>query len=157
LDASVVDLPNLGLITAGTVIDIFLAAWTAVPDQFFNDPNYNIHCNTTDYKLLQVANQAAAASNNGYLNNTINDLIFGQKIKHYAGLPKNSLVVGKGTAGMDSNFVLGFYATPDKELGAPRVGRIAENSEDWFTRINFKYDAQYREGSEILLYRGEEV
>jgi len=154
LDAAVVDVPTLGAITPANVIAVFEDMWEAVPPQFFNDPNYNLHCSTAVYKMLQVANQAAAATNSGYLGNTINSLFLGQKIKYYAGMSDNNIVGAKGTTGADSNLVFGFYAIPDAELGAPRVGRVAENSELHFVRMNYKYDAQYREGSEIILYTG---
>lgn len=154
LDASVVDVTNIGVITPANVIQVFTDVWTAVPDQFFNDPNYNIHCKTSVYKMLQLANQTAAATTSGYLNNAIQNLFLEQKIKHYADFPANSVLAGKGTTGTDSNFVWGFYATPDKEMSAPRIDRVSNNSELWFTRINYKYGVQYREGSEIILYTG---
>jgi hypothetical protein len=153
-DAAVIDVVNQGVIVEGNVVPIVEAVWTAIPDQFFNDPNFNIHMNTTDYKLLQLANQSAADSTSGYLNNTIKDLFLSKRIKHYAGLPKNSIVAAKGTTGVDSNLIWGFYATPDTELGAPRLDRVANNSEQMFVRVNFKRAAQYREGSEIVLYQG---
>ena len=154
LDASVIDVTNLGVITAANVIAVVEDVWEAIPDQFFEDPNYHIHMNTTDFKLLQTANQAAAAGSDGYLNNTVRNIFLHQRIKHYAGLPKNSIVGAKGTTGMDSNLILGFYAIPDAELGSPIINRVANNSRETFIRVDFKMDANYAEGSEIVLYQG---
>lgn len=153
-DAAVIDVANQGVIVEGNVIDVVEAVWTAIPNQFFEDPNYSIHMNTADYKLLQIANQTAADSTSGYLNNEIKNLFLNHRIKHYAGLPKNSIVAAKGTTGVDSNLVFGFYATPDSELGAPIIDKVANNSRDTFVRVDFKLDANYREGSEIVLYQG---
>jgi len=153
-DATVVDIPNVGVITQANAIAIVSACWSAVPDHFFENPNYVLNMNTTDYKLLQLANQAAAAGTDGHLNNVIKDLFLGQRIRHFAGMPKNSIIGCVGSNSVDSNLVLGFYAMPDSELGAPRVDRVANNSEEMFVRVNFKYGAQYREGSDIILYTG---
>lgn len=157
LDAAVVDVANIGLITPANVIQVFSDMWEAVPNRFYGDPNYNLHCNTSVFKMLQLANQTAAATNNGYLSNTIQNLFLEQKIKHYSDFPANSVMGAKGTTGADSNLVFGFYALPDSELGAPRVGRVQNDSEDMFVRVNFKYGAQYREGSEIILYTGTAI
>jgi hypothetical protein len=151
-DASVIDVTPAGVITESNVIDIVSAVWDAIPDQFFEDPDYSIHMNTSDYKLLQRANQTAADSTSGYLSNSIKDMFLSHRIKHYAGLPKNYIVAGKGTTGMESNFVFGFYATPDEELGAPIIDKISNNSRDMFVRVDWKIGVQYREGSEIVLY-----
>ena len=152
-DAAVIDVTPAGVITELNVIDIVEAVWNAIPNQFFEDSDYSIHMNTTDYKLLQIANQTAADSTSGYLNNMIKNLFLGHRIKHYAGLPKDRIVGAKGTAGMDSNLVFGFYAIPDDEIGAPIIDKVQNNSRDMFVRVDFKMDANYREGSEIVLYQ----
>lgn len=151
-DAAVVDVTPAGVITVNNVLDIVGSVWDAIPDHFFEDPDYSIHMNTGDFKLAQKANQSAAAGTDGYLNNSIRDMFLNHRIKHYAGLPKNHIVGAKGTESVDSNLVFGFYATPDSELGAPIIDKVSNNSRDMFVRVDYKIGAQYREGSEIVLY-----
>ncbi len=152
-DANVIDITPAGAISAANVIARVTEMWEAIPDQLFENPDFAIHMNMTDWKLLQVANQTAGATTNGYLNNAINNLFLTKQIKGYASMPKNYMVGANGSTGMDSNLVFGFYAIPDAELGAPRIGRVTNSSEKHFVRVNFKLGVQYREGSEIILYK----
>ena len=152
-DAAVIDVTPAGAITQANAIAIFSSVWQSIPDQFFENPDYVIHCNTTDYKLLQLANQAAAAGTDGYLNNVVRDMLLNHKIKHYAGLPKDRIVGALGRNDETSNLVMGVYATPDQEMGAPRIDRVSNNSDAHFIRVNYKMDVNYREGSEIVLYQ----
>lgn len=153
-DADVIDVVNIGVITSANVFDVLQDVWDAIPDQFIDDPNYKIHMSTSDWRLAQAAHLAAKSSQVGYLESEIADLFISKRLVHYAGIPKDTVLAAKGTNGQDSNLIWGVYATPDSELGAPIIDKVANNSRSMFIRVDFKYDANYRAGSEIVLYQG---
>jgi len=153
-DADVIDVTNVGVITSANVVDILEDVYQAIPDQFIDDPDYAINMSTTDWKKLQSANTQAKKSTTGVLSTNVENLYLNHRIKHFNGIPENTIVGAKGTTGTDSNLVFGFFATPDAELAAPRIMPLQNNSDQWFVRVNFKLDANYREGSEIVLYQG---
>lgn len=153
-DSNVIDVTNIGVITQANVFDILQDVWDAVPDQFIDDENYKIFLSTTDWRKAQAAHLAAKASTDGYLESTVADLFLSKRLVHMTGIPENTIVAAKGTSGQDSNLIFGVYATPDQEIGAPILDKVAPNSRNMFIRVDFKMDANYRSGKEIVLYQG---
>jgi len=153
-DSDVIDVTNVGVITSANVIDVLEDVYQAIPAQFIDDEDYAIHMSTIDWKKLQSANVQAKKSTTGVLTTNVENMYLNHRIKHYSGIPENTIVGAKGTLGTDSNLVFGFFATPDAELAAPKIMPLQNNSDQWFVRVNFKLGAQYREGSEIVLYQG---
>lgn len=148
--ASPVRTTPAGVITSGNVIAIVQAVWEDIPDQFFGDMDYKIHMNTTDFKLLNAASQTTAATTNGVLGNSIKDLFLQQRIVHYSGLPKDRIVAAKGTATDNSNLFFGVWVPPAEE--AALIDRVANNSREWFIRLDFKMDVNFIQDSEIVFY-----
>lgn len=151
-DPNVVDVPALGNITKANVVDIIESVWNAIPDQFFEDPDYAIHMNTTDFKLLQQFNNDAKKTTVGVLSQDIQDLFLNNRIIHYSGLPRHHVVGAKGLANSDdSNLFFGFYVEYSDEN--PKMNLVDNAGRNWFIRIDLKADANYREGTEIILYQ----
>lgn len=153
-DGDVVDVTNIGVITETNVFDVLQDVWDAVPDQFIDDPEYKIAMSTTDWRKAQSKNRQLKEANDGALDTEVKDLFLSKRIIHMSSIPANTVVAGKMTSGQDSNFIFGFYATPDSELGAPIIDKVGNNSRDMFVRVDFKLDANYRAGSELVLYQG---
>ncbi len=152
-DANVIDVVNEGVITQSNVIDIVGAVWESIPDKFIDDPNYRIFMNTTDYKLLQLANNDAKKTTVGVLDETVKSLFLNHKIEHFTGIPKNSIIAGKGMVGDNqSNFWMAFYTSISGEN--PKMDFVSNSGKTRFIRWDLKADANYREGSEIVLYQG---
>ena len=153
-DSNVVDVTNIGEITETNVFDVLQDVWDSVPDQFIDDPDYKIFMSTTDWRKAQSKNRSLKEDYAGSLDSSVRNLFLDKRIEHFSGIPENTIVAAKGTNGEDSNLIFGFYATPDAELGAPRLDYVSNNSDNMFVRVNFKLDAQYRYGGEIVLYQG---
>jgi len=153
-DGNVVDVTNIGVITQANVFAVLQDVWDAIPDQFIDDDNYKIFMSTTNWRMAQAAHLDAKKTTDGYLESDIADLFLSKRLVHMSGIPANSVIAAKGTSGQDSNLIFGFYATPDAELGAPIINKVANNSRDMFVRVDFKIDANYRAGEEIVLYQG---
>lgn len=153
-DGNVVDVTNIGVITETNVFDVIQDVWDAIPDQFIEDDQFKIWLSTTDWRKAQAKNRSLSESTNGALDTTVKNIFLSKRIDHMTSIPANTVIACKGTSGQDSNLIFGFYATPDAELGAPIIDKVANNSRSMFVRVDFKIDANYRAGSEIVLYQG---
>lgn len=150
-DANVIDVTPAGAITKANVVDRVEEVWAACPDKFIDDPDWVIHMNTTDYKLLQQFNNDAKKTTVGVLSQELQDLFLNKRIVHYTGLPKNYIVGAKGIADSDqSNLFFGFYVGLSDEN--PRMDYKENAGRLMFIRLDLKASCAYREGSEIVLY-----
>lgn len=151
-DGNVIDATSVGLsITKANVVDAVENVWNAIPDKFLEDTDFEIHMNTTDFKLLQQANNDAKKTTVGVLSENIERLFLEKRIKNYSGLPKNYIVGAKGMANSDeSNLFLGYYVELENEN--PRIDYKDNAGRLMFVRLDVKADANYREGSEIVLH-----
>jgi hypothetical protein len=153
-DSDVVDVANEGVITTTNVADILASVWKAIPDKFFDDPEYKIIMSTTDYKKLQELNNNAKKSTVGVLDETIKSLFLEKRIVHLTAMPANTIYCAKAVMNQLGNLFMGVWVDPQQEINAARIMRVANNSDTWFIRINFKAGVNHREGSEIVLYQG---
>lgn len=124
-----------------------------MPAKFLDNPNWKINMSTTDYKLLQQANTDQKAGTTGFLTQNNENTYQGKEIVHYSGLTAGSIVGAEGMTVENSNLVFGFWIMPQNEIESARIMRVSNVSEEWFMRINFKLGAQYRNGSDIVLYQ----
>ncbi len=151
-DPNVIDATPQGAITKTNVVDIVESVWNAIPDKYFDDMNYIIHMNTTDFKLLQQANLDAKKTTTGVLNENIERLFLEKRIEHYSGLPKDRIVGALSMADSDeSNLFFGFYVELEDEN--PKIDYVNNAGRERFVRLDLKADANYREASEIVLYQ----
>lgn len=151
-DASVVDVTPAGVITKANVVDRVEEVWAACPDKYLEDPDWVIHMNTTDFKLLQQANNDAKKTTVGVLTENIERLFLEKRIVNYTGFPKNYLLGAKVMPDSDmSNLFFGFYVELSNEN--PRMDYVANAGRQMFIRLDLKADANYREATEIVLYQ----
>jgi len=153
-DSDVVDVANVGAITSTNVADILYDVWKAIPDQFFDDPEFKIIMSTTDYKKLQELNNNAKKGTVGVLDEQIRSLFLEKRIVHLSAVPANTIYAAKGIMSQLGNLFFGVWVDPDQEVSDVRIMRVSNNSDTWFMRINFKAGVNHREGSEIVLYQG---
>jgi len=153
-DSDVIDVTNIGVITQSNVFTVLQDVWDAVPDQFIDDMDYKIFLSTTDWRKAQAAHLDAKKTTDGYLESDVADLFLSKRLVHMTGIPANTIVGAKGTSSQDSNLIFGVYATPDQEIGAPILDKVSNNSRSMFIRVDFKIDANYKAGAEIVLYQG---
>jgi hypothetical protein len=151
-DANVIDVANIGVITTSNVNQVLQDVWEAIPDRFIDDPDMRILMSTTDWRKAQTAHQNAKLNQVGFLDSVVSNLYLSNRIDHLSGIPENTVVAARGMTTEASNLHLGVWVNPNSEN--PRVDRVAANSEQWFTRTNYKIGCQYRDGSELVLYRG---
>lgn len=149
-DANVIKPTPSGEITAQNFMDILGLVWNAIPDKFIEDPDFVIHVNTTDFKVMQTANNKLKEAFVGVFGMGLDDMFQMKKIKHFQGLTRHHIVAAKTTSGEDSNLNFGVYVNPDDE--AVIVNRVANNSKEWFLRLDFLADANYRASEELVLY-----
>jgi len=149
-DANVIKPTPQGNITAANFMDILAAVWAAIPDKYIDDPDFVLHVNTTDYKTMMSANTALKQAFVGVFGMDLETMYQMKKIKHFQGLTRHYIVGAKVTAGEDSNLNFGFWVDPESE--DPIVDRVANNSRQWFFRLDAKADANYRVSEELVLY-----
>lgn len=149
-DANVIKPTPAGNITDQNFMDILAACWAAIPDKFVDDPDFVLHVNTTDWKTMQSGNTKLKQAFVGVFGMSMEDMYNMKKIKHFQGLTRHHIVGAKVTNGEDSNLNLGVWVDPDTESVV--VDKVANNSREWFLRLDFKADANYRCSEELVLY-----
>jgi hypothetical protein len=149
-DVNVIKPTPAGNITAANFMDILAACWAAIPDHFIDDPDFVLHVNTTDWKTMQSANTALKQAFVGVFGMGMEEMYNMKKIKHFQGLTRHHIVGAKVTGGEDSNLNMGVWIDPESESVV--VDKVANNSRQWFLRLDYKADANYRVSEELLLY-----
>jgi hypothetical protein len=150
LDANVIKPTPAGNITDQSFVEILAACWAAIPDKYIDDPDFVLHVNTTDWKTMQVGNTKLKEAFTGVFGMGMETMYNTKKIKHFQGMPRHTVVGARVTGGDDSNLNLGVWVDPDSE--SVIVDKVANNSREWFIRIDFKADANYRYSEDLLLY-----
>ena len=149
-DASVIKPTPAGNITAATFAAILAACWAAIPDKYIDDPDFALHVNTTDFKVMMAANSALKQAFVGIFGQSIETMYQTNRIKHFQGMPQHHIVGARVTQDESSNLNLGVWVDPDSE--AVIVDKVAPNSRLWFLRLDFKAAVAYRCSEELLLY-----
>lgn len=150
LDASVIKPTPAGNITDQNFMDILAAVWAAIPDKFLDDPDFIIHVNTTDWKTMQAGNTKLKEAFVGIFGMGLEEMYQMKKIRHFQGLTRHHIVGARVTNDESSNLNLGVWVDPDSESVV--VDKVANNSREWFLRLDFKADANYRVSEELVLY-----
>lgn len=150
-DANVINPPPLGNISAGSFFDILKATWNAIPNKFLEDPDFALYVNTSDWKLMQTANVELRKDFVGVFGQSLETMFQTNKIKHFSGMPQHYILGAKVTASpAKSNLFTSVWFPFDDE--SMIIDKVLPNSREWFFRLDFTADANYREASEIVLY-----
>lgn len=150
LDANVIKPTPAGNITAANFMDILAACWAAIPDHMLDDPNFVLHVNTTDWKTMQSGNTALKQAFTGVFGMSMETMYNTNKIKHFQGMPRHHIIGARVTNDESSNLCMGVWVDPAEE--AVVVDKVAPNGRNWFLRLDFKVDANYRYAPDLLLY-----
>lgn len=151
-DSNVIFVTPAGNIVQANVVSILQAVYAAIPNKFFDDPDFRIMMNTGDYKLLQYFNNDVKKTTVGVLDENIGRLFLEKRIEHFNNLPASHIVGAKTSAAENSNFVLGMYASLDSEMMGLKVEK-KELSNITRYRFDGMADAQYRFGGDIVYYK----
>lgn len=149
-DANVVKPTPQGDITAESFADILASTWQSIPDKYLDDPDYVLHVNTTDWKIMQAGNTKLKESFTGVFGMGLEDMYNLKRIKHFQGMPRHHILGARVTNDETSNLCMGVWVDPSEE--AVLVDRVAPNSHTWFLRLDFQADANYRCSEDLVLY-----
>ena len=149
-DSNVIKPTPQGNITAANYFDILAAVWQAIPDKYLDDPDFILHVNTSDYKVMQAANTNVKKDFVGVFGMSLDDMYQQKKIRHFQGMKRHHIVGARVTNDEESNLCMGVYVMAENE--EPIVSRVANNGRKWFVRIDMKLDANYRAGEDAVLY-----
>jgi hypothetical protein len=151
-DSDVIDVSNVGVITASNVLSILEDFVAAIPAEIDDNPDFKIFVPKSVWNLTMEANRAT--QQNGTLLTTGNvPMIFGK----YPFLKKNSMsdnriigtIAGTGT---ESNLVRGYWFENDEESFL--MYKENPGNKDWQILLRFFMGMQYRSGSHIVSYKG---
>ncbi|MFA6185493.1 MAG: hypothetical protein WC720_05115 [Candidatus Shapirobacteria bacterium] len=141
-----------GTITQSNVVAILEAFYAAIPNKFFDDPDFTIMMNTGDFKLLQYFNNSVKSTTVGVLDESIKRLFLEKRIQHFNNLPASRIVGAKTSNAPSSNLVLGMYADLESEIMGLKVEK-KELSNITRYRFDGMADTQYRFGGDIVYYK----
>lgn len=151
-DTDVTFVTPAGAIVKANVVAILEAVYDAIPDKFFDDPDFRIMMNTGDFKLLQYFNNDAKKTTAGVLDESIRRLFLEKRIEHFTNLPASHIVAAKTMNAPSSNFVLGMWASLQDEIMGMKIEKKDLSN---ITRYRFDgmADCQYRYGGDIVYYK----
>jgi len=151
-DSNVIFITPAGTITKSNIVSILEAFYAAIPNKFFDDPDFRIHMNTGDFKLLQYFNNDVKKTTFGVLDQTISRLFLEKRIEHFNNIPASKIVGAKTSSAANSNLVLGMYASLESELMGLKIEKKDLSN---ITRYRFDgmADTQYRFGGDIVYYK----
>jgi len=146
-DANVIKPEPAGNMTQQNFVDILLATWSAIPSHLIKDPDYTLKVSTNIWKLLQTSNLDVTKAFQGVLGIGLKDASFlTSKIIPFDAMPDHYILGSKS-----SNLYSAFWVDPNNE--SVRIDRVANNSREWFLRLDMKLDANYISSKEIVLYK----
>jgi len=145
-DASVIKPTPAGNITSNNFATILAATWSAIPSHLLKDPDFTLKVSTNTWKIFQTANLSLKEAYMGVLGMGLGDIAFlNSKIIPFDSMPDNYIFGSKS-----ENLYAGFWVSPDSE--SLRIDRVANNSREWFLRMDMKLDVNYVSSKEIVLY-----
>lgn len=150
-DGNVINPTPAGNITENSFIDILAATWAAIPDHLIDDDDFVLHVNTTDWKTMQTGNTKLKQAFVGVFGMDMETMYNLKKIKHFSSMKRHHILGARTTNDESSNLHMAVWVEPDQE--EPLVDRIANNSKQWFVRIDIKADANYSYAPELVLYK----
>lgn len=135
-------------LTAGNVQAEMLKAYKKIPAALRYNPDmkFFVSYNTFDlfatsqidqtYKGIDITREGIATFK-------------GRQVCRIADFPDDTIIVAKGTAGMDSNMWVGMNSVNDEGL---QLARLRPEGELFFIKMLMKADVQYGWGSEVVYY-----
>lgn len=151
-DANVIDAVTDGVITALNIKTVLSNVVDAIPEKDYKNDKYKILVSMADYKLIQRANTTVKEANDGFLDDTVKDMFEQKRIIPFVNMPKNYMVATRVGTDQMSNLVLGFWFDQKNEERDMRVDRLANNSDDWFYRMNIRLGMNYVYSENVILY-----
>ena len=107
---------------------------------------------TGDWKKLQVANQRAKQSTVGLLSSVVEDLYLNNRIEHYEGFLENYILGAVSSQDeAKSNILFGSYVNTEEVM--TKIMFKVHAGKLYFVRVDFMADANYKVGSELVLYQ----
>ena len=151
-DANVIDAVTNGALTTATILVALQNVIDAIPDKDYDNEDYKILVSTADWRIIQRANSNAKVSNDGFLNDTVKDMIEQKRIMPFVGMKKDYMIATKTGLDENSNLVLAFWYDESQEANDLQVEKIAPLSKEWAMRMDIKlgFDCVYSEN--VVLY-----
>lgn len=155
-DANAILATPQGNISATNYFDVLSSVWQAIPDKFLNNPDFALHMNTTDYKVMQTANTNQKKDFVGIFGMDLDTMYQMKKIKFFSGMKRHHIVGAIGMAAnsgvrSQSNLHLGVWVPEESET--VKVDLVDNAGKEWFMRLDYKADANYRSAEDIVLYK----
>lgn len=140
---------SLATLTASNIADKMQATYDLIPEALLYDPSVKLVVSYKTAELYRSWQQAQAykgvdKTSGGVM--TFN----GKRVEPLAGVPNDTIVIGKFTADLDSNFWIGMNSVDDEEY--VQLARLQANSENFFLKVLMKLDVNFAFGEELCLY-----
>lgn len=123
-----------------------------MPDDIYDNPDLVIHMNTGDFRKYQEASRALDFKGTN-ITKAEDAMFAGFEIRHYSGLPANSIMLAISTP---NEATTNMYGAVDMANDADNlvIERWRPESELFFVKILFKMDVNCGFFQEVILYQG---
>lgn len=150
--ADTIDVANIGVITAANVIAILEDVVQAIPDAIFDNSDLVIHMNTGDFRKYQEALRALDFKGSDLFEAGA-QRFGGFEIRHYTGLPANSIMTAVSNANQSTTNMFGAVDMADDDKNI-LIEKWRPESELHFVKLLFKMDVNCGFFQEVVLYQG---
>ena len=153
VDADVVNVPNLGVITKDNALEIATNMVNAIPDSIADRiTELTFITSRADFQKIQDANRETQQNGN-FLQQADVDRIFNKyRIVWKSSMPENTMFITITGTGLESNLVKGLWV--ENDITNFLMGKEAMQDKDYFILLRFYLGVQYRTGKHIVFYEG---
>lgn len=151
-DTDVIDAVTNGALTTSTILVALQNVIDAIPDKDYANEDYKILVSTKTWRIIQRANSNAKASNDGFLNDTVKDMIEQKRIIPFVKMKDDYMLATRVGLTEESNLVFGFYFDEKEEFASLNVDKVSNASDLWFLKMNIKLGMDYVYPENVVLY-----
>jgi hypothetical protein len=148
-DADLVAVSSPITLTSGNVVSEFERGHILIPTSLLFDPQLKYFVSYKTAELYRAAQQAQTykgvdVTSGGVMRYN------GKSVIPIAGIPDNTYIIAKGSAGLDSNLWVGVNSKADETT--IKLDFVAKNSELMFVKVLMKADTNIGWGAECVYY-----
>lgn len=153
-DADVVDVANIGVITVNNVLDIIQDVENAIPARLRKRKSeIKIFMSYTTYDLAMEANRATQNARTLLEVQNVMKTNSGYEIVPMASMNDNEIMATPAGTSKTSNLVRGVWFEEDSSNFV--MYREQPVDEIWAIALKFSFGVNYRDGADIVWYKGE--
>lgn len=148
-DATVIDVPTPVALTSGNIFAKLKETMDLVPLSIRYKPSLKIAMNNKTYQIYSEAQKNQANKGVDVTQGGVK-MYDGVPIQVLYAMPDDTIMITCMSSGMDSNLWVGMNSRDNQNY--IKIGRVANDSEEYFIKARMSMDVNFGFGEEMVLY-----